>query len=169
MSADGHLRCFHVLAIINSAVMNIGVHVSVSCHMTQQSHYWAYTPRKPELNWCFWIVVLEKTVASPLVWKEIKLVHHKGNQSWIFIGRTEAEAETPILLSLNAKNWLSRKDPDAGKAWRQEENGTPEDEMVGWHHWLNGHEFGWTLGVRDGQGALACCSPQGCKESDTTE
>ena len=92
-------------------------------------------------NWCLWTVVLEKTLESPLDWKEIQPVHPKGNQSWIFTGRTDAEAKTPILWPPDAKNWLIGKDPDAGKDWRQEEKGTTEDEMVGWHHWLDGHEF----------------------------
>ena len=118
-------------------------------------------------NWCFWTVVLEKTLESPLDCKEIQLVNPKGNQSWVFIGRTDAE--TPVLWPPDVKNWLTRKDPDAGKDWRQEEKGTIEDEMVGWHHWLNGHEFEQGLGVGDGQGSLACCSPWGRKESDTTE
>ena len=118
-------------------------------------------------NWCFWTVVLDKTLESPLDSKEIQPVHPKGDQFWIFIGRTDAEA--PILCSPDAKNWLIRKDPDAGKDWRQKEKGTTEDEMVGWHHWLNGHGFGWTLGVGDGQGGLACCGSWGCKESDTPE
>ena len=120
-------------------------------------------------NWCFWTVVLEKTLDGLLDSKEIKTVHPKLNQSWIFIGRTDAEAETPILWPHDAKNWLIRKDPDAGEDWRQEEKLMTEDEMVGWHHWLNGHEFEQTLGVGDGQGNLACCSPWGHKESDTTE
>ena len=117
-------------------------------------------------NWCFWTVVLEKTLRVPWTAGE---VHPKGNQSWIFIGRTDAEAETPILWPPDIKSWLIWKDPDAGKDWGQEEKGKTEDEMVGWHHWLNGHGFGWTLGVGDGQGGLACCSPWGLKESDTTE
>ena len=120
-------------------------------------------------NWCFWPVVLEKTLESTLDCKEIKPVHPKGNQSWIFIGRTDAEAEAPILWPLDVKNWFIGKDPDAGKEWRQEEKGTIEDEMVGWHHRLDGHEFGWTPGVGDGQGDLACCSSWGRKELDTTE
>ena len=92
-------------------------------------------------NWCFWTVVLEKTLESPLDCKEIQPVHPKGNRSWIFIGRTDAEAETPILWLLDVKSWLIWKDPDSGKDWRQEEKGLTEDEMVGWHHRLNGHEF----------------------------
>ena len=98
--------------------------------------------------------------------KELQPVHPKGNQSWIFIGKTDAEAETPILWPPDVKSWLIWKDPDAGKDWRQEEKGTTEDEMVGWHHWLNGHEFGWIPGVGDEQGG---CSPWVCKESDKTE
>ena len=92
-------------------------------------------------NWCFGTVVLQKTLESPLGCKKIKPVHPKGNQSWIFIGRTDAEAETLILWPLHAKNWVTGKDPDAGKDWRWEEKGTTEDEMAGWHHWLSGHEF----------------------------
>ena len=120
-------------------------------------------------NWCFWFVVLEKTLESPLDCKEIQPVNPKGNQSWRFVGRTDAEAETPILWPPDVKNWLNGKDPEAGKDWRQEEKGTIEDEMVGWHHWLNGHEFEQAPEVGDGQGSLACCSPWGCKELDTTE
>ena len=90
-------------------------------------------------NWWFWTVVLEKTRESPLDWKDIQPVHPKGDQSWVFIGRTDAEAETPILWPPDMKNWLIWKDPDAGEDWRQEEKGTTEDEMVGWHHWLYGH------------------------------
>ena len=101
--------------------------------------------------------------------KEIQPVLPKGNQSWIFIGRTDAEAEAPILWLPDAKNWLIGKDPDAGKDWRQEEKGTTEDEMVGWHHWLDGHEFEQALGVGGGQGSVACSSLWGCRESDMTE
>ena len=119
-------------------------------------------------NWCFWTVVLEKTLESPLDCKEIKPVNSKGNQSWIFIGRTDVEAEALILWPLDAKNWLTGKDPDAGKDSEQEKRAT-EDEMVGWHHWLNGREFEQTQGDSEGQGSLACCSSWGCKESDTTE
>ena len=116
-----------------------------------------------------WTVVLEKTLKSPLDCKDIQPVHPKGDQSWVFIGRTDAEAETPILWPPDVKNWLIGKDPDVGRDWVQEEKRTTEDEMVGWHHWLNGHEFGWTPGVGDGQGGLACCNSRGHKELDTTE
>ena len=120
-------------------------------------------------NWCFWTVVLEKILESPLDCKEIKWISPKGNQSWIFIGRTDPEAQAPILWLLDAKSWLIRKDPDAGKDWRQEEKGVTQDEMAGWHQWLNGCESEWTLGVGDGQGGLACSDSWGRKESDTTE
>ena len=106
---------------------------------------------------------------SPLDCTEIRPIHPKGNQFWIFIGRTDAEAETPILWPPDAKSWLIWKNPDAGKDERREEKGTTQDEMVGWHHQLNGHEFEQTLGVGDGQRSLACCSPWGCKVSDKTE
>ena len=119
-------------------------------------------------NWCFWTVVL-KTLESPLDCKEIQLVHPKGDQSWVFIWRIDFEAETPILWPPDAKSWLIWKDPDARKDWGQEEKGTTEDEMVGWPNRLNGHGFGWTPGVGDGQGGLACCSSWGHKESNTTE
>jgi len=118
-------------------------------------------------NWCFWTVVLEKTLESPLDCKVIKPVNPKGNQSWIFIRRTDAEVDE--VWPPDVKNWLIWKDPDAGKDWRQEEKGTTEDEMAGWHHRLDGHEFEWTPGVGDGQGGLACCSPWGRRESDVTE
>ena len=120
-------------------------------------------------NWCFWTVVLEKTLESPLDCKEIQPVHPKGDQSWVFVGRTDFEAETPILWSPDTKSWHIGKDPDAGRDWRQEEKRTTEDEMAGWHHRLDGHEFGWPAGVSDGQEGLACCGSWGHKESDTTE
>ena len=114
--------------------------------------------------WC-WRRLLE----SPLDCKEIQPVHPKGNQSWIFIGRTDAEGEAPVLWPPDVKNGLIGKYPNAGKDWKQEDKGMTEDEMFGWHHWLSGHEFEQALGVGDGQGSLACCSPCSCKESDTTE
>ena len=117
-------------------------------------------------NRCFWTVVLQKTLESPLDCNEIQPVHQKGNQSWKFIGRTDAEDETPKLLPSDAKNWLIWKDSDAAKDWRREGKGTTEDEMAGWHHGLDGCEFEWTPGAGDGQGGLACCSPWGCKELD---
>ena len=120
-------------------------------------------------NRCFWTVVLEKTLESPLDCKEVQPVHPKGDQSWVFIGRTDSEAETPLLWPLDVKSWLIGKDPDAGKDWGQEEKGTTEDEMVGWHYWLDEHGFGWTPGAGDGQGGLVCCGSWGHKESDTTE
>ena len=120
-------------------------------------------------NWCFGTVVLEKTLESPLDCREMTRVNPKGNQPWIVIGRTDAEAEPPILWPSNRKSRLTGKDPDAGKNWRQEEKGTTEDETVGWYHWLNGHDFEQIPGNSEGQGSLACCSPWSCKESDMTE
>ena len=137
------------------------------------SHVWMweldYKESWAPKNWCFRIVVLEKTLESPLDCKEIHPVNPKGNQSWLFIGRTDVEAETPILWPPDAKNCLTGKDADAGRDWGQEEKGTTEDEMVGWHHQLTGHEFEWIPRVGDGQGGLAGCSPWGRKESETTE
>ena len=120
-------------------------------------------------NWGFWTVVLEKTLESPLDCKEIQPIHPKADQSWVFIGRADVEAETLILWQPDAKSWLIWKDPDSRKDWGQEEKGTTEDEMVGWHHWLDGHGFGWPLSVGDGQRGLVCCLSWGRKESDTTE
>ena len=114
-------------------------------------------------------MVLEKTLKNPLEWKEIQAVHPKGNQFWTFVGRTDAEAEAPIFWLPDLKNWLTGKDPDAGKDWKQEDKGVTEDEVVGWHHRLNEHETEQAPGVGDGQGSLACCNLWGLKESDTTE
>ena len=119
-------------------------------------------------NWCFWTVVLEKTLESPLDCMEIQPVHPKGDQSWVFIGRTDVEAETPILWPPDVKSWLIWKNPDAGKDLMQEVKEMTE-EMVGWHHQLDGHGFGWTPGVGDEQGGLACCGSWVHKESDTTD
>ena len=113
--------------------------------------------------------LLKKTLESPLDCKEIQPVHSEGDQSWVFFGRNDAKAETPILWPPHAKNWLIGKDPDAGRDWGQEEKGMTEDEMAGWHHWLDGHEFELTPGVGDGQGGLACCNSWGRKELGTTE
>ena len=142
-------------------------------HIKKQSHYFAkkglssqsygfssghvwmwelyYKESWAPKNWCFWTVVLEKTLENPLDCKEVKPVHPKGDQSWIFVGRTDAEAEAPILWPPDMKSWLIWKDPDAGKDWRREEKGTTEDEMVGWHHPWDGHEFELVLGVGDGK------------------
>ena len=120
-------------------------------------------------NWCFWTVVLEKTLESPLDCKEMKPFNPEGDQSWIFIGRIEAETEAPILWPPDTKNWLIWKDPDARKDWGQEEKGATDNEMVGWHHRFNEHEFEQAPGVSDGQGSLVCCNPWGHKESDMTE
>ena len=119
-------------------------------------------------NGCFQTVVLEKPLESPLDSKEIKQVNPKRNKTWKFIRRTDAEAEAPILWPPDAKSRLTGKDPDAGKDWRQKEKRAVEDEMVGWHHWLNGHESEQTPGDSEGQGSLACCSSWGCKESEMT-
>ena len=137
------------------------------------SHVWMWWLDHKEgwapKNWWFWTVVLEMISASPLDCKEIKSVNPKGNQPWIFIGRTDAETEAPIFWQPDGKSWLIRKDPDAGRNWRQEEKGTTEDEMVGWHHWLDIHEFEQAAGDGEGQGHLACCTPWGRKEPELTE
>ena len=158
---------------------SFGVHYFANKGLSSQSygfsssHVWMweldYKESWAPKNWCFWTVVLEKTPESPLDCKEIQPVHRKGNQSWIVLGRADAEAETPILWPPDAKKWLNGKDRDAEKDWRQEEKGMAESEMVGGHHQLNGHEFEQALGVGDGQGGLACCSSWGHKESDMTE
>ena len=146
---------------------------SSQSHDFSSSHVWMWELDHKESwvqkNWCFWTVLLQKTLKNPTDSKEVKSVNSKGNQSWIFIGRTAAEAEAPIIWPPDAKSWLTRKYPDVGKDWRQEEKGMTEDEMVGWRHWLDGLEFEQAPGVADGQGSLACCSPWGQKESDATE
>ena len=134
----------------------------VVMYRCELGHKEGWAPKK----WCFWIVVPEKTVETYLDSREIKPVNPKGNQPWIFIGRTDAEA--PTLWPLDAKNWLFGKDPDSGRDWKQEEKGEKEDEMVRWHHWLDGHEFEQIPGDHEGQGSLACCSPWGRTESDMT-
>ena len=121
------------------------------------------------MNWCFWTVMLEKTLESPLDCKEIQPVHSEGDRPRDFIGRNDAKAETPVLWPPHAKSWLTGKDSDAGRDWGQEEKGMTEDEMGGWHHWLDGRESEWTPGVGDGQGGLVCCDSWGRKESNMTE
>ena len=133
--------------------------------MWELDHKESWVPK----NWCFWTVVLEKILKESPGLQGDPTSPSEGNQSWIFIGRTDAEAETPILWPPDANNWHIWKDPDAGNDWRWEEKGMTEDEMARWDHRLDGHEFEWTLGVGDGQGGLACCDPWGHKESDTTE
>ena len=120
-------------------------------------------------NWCFWTVVLDKTLEIPLDCKEIQPVHSEGDQPWDFFGRNAAKAETPVFWPPHAKSWLTEKDSDAGRDWGQEEKGTTEDEMAGWRHWLDGHVSEWILGVGDGQGGLACFDSWGHKELDMTE
>ena len=120
-------------------------------------------------NWCFWTVVLERTLESPLDCKGIQPVHSEGDQPWDFFGRKNTKAETPVLWPPDVKIWFIGKDSDAGRDWGQEEKGTTEDEMAGWHHWLDGCESEWTLGVGHGQGGLACCDSWSRKESNTTE
>ena len=140
--------------------------------LTYSSHIWMWELGHKEgwalKNCCFWTVVLKKTLESPLDSKEIKPVNPKGSQPWIFTGRIDDEAEAPILWPPDLKGWLIGKDPDAGNGWGQEEKGMTEDEMAGWHHWFNGHEFEQIWRDREGQGSLVCCSSGGHKESDTT-
>ena len=163
---------------LDSVLKNRDITLPTKVHLVKAmvfscGHVWMWELDSEESwapkNWCFWTVVLDKTLESPLDCKEIQPLHPKGNQSWICIGRTDAEAETPILWPSHAKNWLIGKDPDARQDWRQEEKGTRGDEMVGWYHWLDGREFEQAPGIADGLGGLACWSPWGCKESDTTE
>ena len=162
---------------LDSILKSTDITLLIKVHMVKamlffSSHVWMWELDYKEgwalKNWCFWFVVLEKTLENPLDCRNIKPVHPKGDQSWIFIGRTDAEAETTILWPPDAKNWLIRKDPDAGKDWRQGE-GMTDNEMVGWHQQLDGHEFEQAPGVGDGQGGLVCCSPWCYKESDTAQ
>ena len=158
--------CFCMQHVLNS----LGKSPSSQGYGFSSSHVWMweldYKESWAPKNWCFWIVVLEKTLESPLDCKEIQPVNPKGDQSWVFIGGTDVEAETPILWPPDAKSWLIWKDSDAWKDWGEDEKGTIEDEMVGWHHRHNRHGFGWTLGVGAGQGDLTCCSSGGHKELD---
>ena len=142
-------------------------------YVFSSSHVWMWELDYKESwalkNWCFWTVVLEKTLESSLDCKEIQPVHPKGDKSWVFIGRTDIKAETPILWPPDVKNWLIWKDPDAGKDWRQEEKGMTEDEMVGGHHQFSEHEFEHAPGVGDRQGSLTCSGSWRHKDLDTTE
>ena len=162
---DGNSHCYHLSKFhIYALIYYIGVFLSGLLHSSSFIHLirtecilfngWVIFHR------CFWTVVLEKTLESPLDCKEIQPVYPKGDQSWVFIGRTDAKAETPVLWLPDAKSWLIGKDPDAGRDCGQEK-GTTEDEMAGWHHWLDGCESEWTPGVGDGQGGLACCDSRG--------
>ena len=155
----------------NFQMYNLGLEKAVKAMVFPVVMLWELDYKKSWLlkNWCFCSVVLEKTRESLLYCKEIQPVHSKGNQSWVFFGRNDAEAETPILWPPHVKSWLIGKDSDAGRDWGQEEKGTTEDEMAGWHHWLDGREFEWILGVGDGQGGLVCCTSWGRKESDMTK
>ena len=147
--------------------------LSSQSYSFSSNHVWIWVLDHKEgwvmKNWWFWTVALKKTLESPLDSKEIKQVNSKENQPWIFIEKTDAEAEAPTIWPPDVKNWLIRKDPDARKDWRQEEKWMIEGKMVGWHHWLDRHEFEQALGVSDGQGSLVCCSPWGHKELDETE
>ena len=185
---DVHYRnvilCFHCLLHFSVSLLKIGIMLfhlydprtwyskglPSQGYRFSSSHVWVweldYKESRMPKNWCFWTVVLEKTLESPLDYKEIQPVNSKRNQSWIFFGRTDAEAEAPILWPPVVNNWLIRKNPEAGKDWRHEEKGMTEDEMAEWHHWLSGYELEQ---AGDAQGGLLCCSPWGCKESDTTE
>ena len=173
-SSDNHfalLHFFFLRMVLNTASCTM---LWTSLHSSSDALLdlipWIYwSPPLVLKNWCFWTVVLEKTIEGPLDCKEIQPVHSEGDQPWDFFGRNDAEAETPVLWPSHVKCWLIGKDSDAGRDWGQEEKGMTEDEMAGWHHWLDRHEFGWTPGVGDGQGGLACCDLWGRKESDTTE
>ena len=146
---------------------------SSQCYGFSSGHVWMWELDCEESwalkNWYFWTVVLEKTLESPLDCKELQSVHSEGDQPWDFFGRNDAKAETPVLWPPHAKSWLIGKDSDAGRDWGQKEKGTTEDEMAGWHHWLDGRESDWNPKVGDGEGGLACCDSWGLKESDTTE
>ena len=155
---------------LDSILKSRNIALSTKVHSSQgygfsSSHVWMWELDYKESwvlkNWCFWTVVLEKTLESLLDCKEIRPVNPKGNQSWIFIGKTDAKADAPIFWPPDGKNWLIWKYPDAGKDWGWKEKGMTEDKMVGWHHQLDGHEFEQGLGVDDGQGSMACCSPWG--------
>ena len=157
---DSILKSRDITLLTMVHIVKVMVFPSSHVRMWELDHKEGWMPK----NWCFRIVVLEKTIENPLDSKEIQPVNPKGNKFWIFTGRTEAEAEAPILWPPDVKSWFIGKDSDTGKDWRQEENGATEDEMVGWRHPLNGHKFEQTPGDSEGQGSLACCSPWSHKE-----
>ena len=160
------LKSRHITLLTKVCAVKAMVFFSSHVWMWELDHKEGWTPK----NWCFWAVVWEKTLEGPLDCKEIKPVNPKGNQSWVFIGRTDAEAEVLILWpwrAMDAKSQLIIKEPGARKVWGQEKKW--EDEMVGWHHWLRGHEFEQALGDGEEQGSLGCCCPWDREESDTTE
>ena len=155
--------------MINLVSMNADKHSYSQSYSFISSHVWMWELDHKEgwvpNNWCFWAVMLEETLESPLDCKETKPANPKGNQSWIFFVRTDAKA--PILRPPDVKSWLIGKYPDGGKDWKQEEKGVTENEVVGWHQRFNGHEFEQTMRDSEGRGSLACCSPWSCKESGT--
>ena len=167
------IDAFLVLTTTNSKFEVLSKGLSSQGYRFSSGHVWMWELDCEESwvpkNWCFWTVVLEMTLESPLDCKESQPVHPKGDQSWVFFGRTDAEDETSILWPPYVKSWPIGKDPDARRDWGQEEKGTTQDEMAGWHHRLSGHEFGWAPGVGDGQVGEACCGSWGRKESDTIE
>ena len=167
----GRKAMINLYSIPKSSDITLLTKVHMSSYGFSSSHVWMWELDHKEgwalKNLFFWTVVLEKTLDSPLDCKEIKPVHHKGNLSWIFIRRTDAEAQIP--WPPHAKSWLIRKDPDAGKDWWPDEKGMTEDEMVAWHHWLHEHEFEQDAGDGEGLGSLACCNPCSRKKSDITE
>ena len=171
VSLDFSSKLQYIVAtgLVNFSLLTL-VLLFIMCPRFFSSHVWVWELDPKEgwasKNWCFWIVVVEKTLESPLDSKEIKPVNPKGNQLWIFTGRTDAEA--PVLKPPDVKSQLTGKDPAAGKDWGQEEKGVTEDELVGWHYWLNEHEFEPTLADTERQGSLACCNPWSRKESDMT-
>ena len=166
-----------VMTNLDSILKSRDIALPTKVHLVKlwisSSHVWMWELDHKESwvrkNWCFWPVVLEKALESPLDCKEIQPVHSKGDQPWDFFGRNDAKAETPVLWPPHVTSWLTGKDFDAGRDWGQEEKGMTEDEMAGWHHWLDGCESEWTPGVGDGQGGLACCNSCGRKELNTTE
>ena len=159
-------------SILKSRDITLPTNVKIVKGMVFSSHVWIWELDYKEdwalKNWCFLTVVLEKILDNSLDSKEIKTINPNGNKSWIFIGRTDAEAEAPILRPHDAKSQIIGKYLDAENDWEQKEKGMTEDEIIGWHHWLNGHEFEQTLGDSEGQRSLACCSPWGHRESNTT-